>query len=433
MKWMSATRRRRRYLRQSTRACSRSASGSAAHRRATLQVRPAHVPRPGPPIVRSAGGDDRGTAGQLALAHLRRRRRALPTTATCGPGRWPGRRGSPPRRCTRPCSAAASRTGPTPASSAPRSTRGPLRPPRRAGEGDDWVAAWAEAATPDFAVLGLAARACRVAKVAPCRTTAPCSKPRRPASCPSWSPWCSTACSSAGSCGWPSRPGRLLGGRRRLRFRRAGRPLRRRLGGQRRGRPAGGARRPPLHRPEGLADFLAANGLLPARQPAGRVGRRFTEVPGGRGGVAGQPVHDDRPVRRGRRAEPGVRAPASRRWRPSSRRRRRRHLPGHGRRPGAGARGGPARHRGVDFTAFRGVDAVIGGPPCQPWSLGGLRRGHADPRRDPAVRPGGPRGGTGRLRHGERGGPGGGRPARARPHPGGLGGRRPCPTCWARA
>jgi DNA (cytosine-5)-methyltransferase 1 len=35
---------------------------------------------------------------------------------------------------------------------------------------------------------------------------------------------------------------------------------------------------------------------------------------------------------------------------------------------------------GVDFTAFRGVDAVIGGPPCQPWSLGGLRRGHADPR-----------------------------------------------------
>jgi putative hydrolase of the HAD superfamily len=31
---------------------------------------------------------------------------------------------------------------------------------------DDWVAAWAEAATPDFAVLGLAARACRVAKVA---------------------------------------------------------------------------------------------------------------------------------------------------------------------------------------------------------------------------------------------------------------------------
>lgn len=34
----------------------------------------------------------------------------------------------------------------------------------------------------------------------------------------------------------------------------------------------------------------------------------------------------------------------------------------------------------VDFTPFRGVEAVVGGPPCQPWSLGGLRRGHADPR-----------------------------------------------------
>jgi DNA (cytosine-5)-methyltransferase 1 len=34
----------------------------------------------------------------------------------------------------------------------------------------------------------------------------------------------------------------------------------------------------------------------------------------------------------------------------------------------------------VDFTCFRGVDTVVGGPPCQPWSLGGLRRGHADPR-----------------------------------------------------
>jgi DNA (cytosine-5)-methyltransferase 1 len=35
----------------------------------------------------------------------------------------------------------------------------------------------------------------------------------------------------------------------------------------------------------------------------------------------------------------------------------------------------------VDFTRFRGrVDAVIGGPPCQPWSLGGLRQGHGDPR-----------------------------------------------------
>jgi len=35
----------------------------------------------------------------------------------------------------------------------------------------------------------------------------------------------------------------------------------------------------------------------------------------------------------------------------------------------------------VDFAQYRSeVDVVIGGPPCQPWSLGGLRRGHADPR-----------------------------------------------------
>ena len=35
----------------------------------------------------------------------------------------------------------------------------------------------------------------------------------------------------------------------------------------------------------------------------------------------------------------------------------------------------------VDFTQYRGeLDAVIGGPPCQPWSLGGLRRGQSDPR-----------------------------------------------------
>ena len=35
----------------------------------------------------------------------------------------------------------------------------------------------------------------------------------------------------------------------------------------------------------------------------------------------------------------------------------------------------------VDFAQYRGeLDAVIGGPPCQPWSLGGLRRGQSDPR-----------------------------------------------------
>ena len=35
----------------------------------------------------------------------------------------------------------------------------------------------------------------------------------------------------------------------------------------------------------------------------------------------------------------------------------------------------------VDLRQYRGeVDVVIGGPPCQPWSLGGLRLGHSDPR-----------------------------------------------------
>lgn len=35
----------------------------------------------------------------------------------------------------------------------------------------------------------------------------------------------------------------------------------------------------------------------------------------------------------------------------------------------------------VDLTPWRGrVDLVAGGPPCQPWSLGGLRRGRSDPR-----------------------------------------------------
>lgn len=37
--------------------------------------------------------------------------------------------------------------------------------------------------------------------------------------------------------------------------------------------------------------------------------------------------------------------------------------------------------RGVDFSVFRGlVDVVIGGPPCQPFSTGGLRRAKLDER-----------------------------------------------------
>ncbi len=36
---------------------------------------------------------------------------------------------------------------------------------------------------------------------------------------------------------------------------------------------------------------------------------------------------------------------------------------------------------GVVFAQYRGVvDVVVGGPPCQPWSIGGLRRGVEDPR-----------------------------------------------------
>jgi DNA (cytosine-5)-methyltransferase 1 len=45
-----------------------------------------------------------------------------------------------------------------------------------------------------------------------------------------------------------------------------------------------------------------------------------------------------------------------------------------------GARLLPGDLAGADFGAFRGVDVVAGGPPCQPWSDGGKRLGPDDPR-----------------------------------------------------
>lgn len=46
--------------------------------------------------------------------------------------------------------------------------------------------------------------------------------------------------------------------------------------------------------------------------------------------------------------------------------------------PRATAVGGDVNQ--VDWRQFDGVSLVVGGPPCQPWSIGGLRRGEDDER-----------------------------------------------------
>ena len=36
--------------------------------------------------------------------------------------------------------------------------------------------------------------------------------------------------------------------------------------------------------------------------------------------------------------------------------------------------------RNFDFTSYRGIDIIAGGPPCQPFSLGGKAKGNLDER-----------------------------------------------------